>query len=77
MKLFALGDPHLSFDKEGNEYKPMGIFGDGWQNHGEKIRTHWCSVVSGEDVVLMPGDISWAMTLEEFAPDLADRKSVV
>ena len=41
MKLFALGDPHLSFDKEGNEYKPMGIFGDGWQNHGEKIRTHW------------------------------------
>ena len=71
MKLFALGDPHLSFDKEGNEYKPMGIFGDGWQNHGEKIRTHWCSVVSEEDVVLMPGDISWAMTLEEFAPDLA------
>ena len=71
MKLFALGDPHLSFDKDGNEYKPMGIFGDSWQNHGEKIRMHWCSVISEEDVVLLPGDISWAMTLEEFAPDLA------
>ena len=71
MKLFALGDPHLSFDKDGNEYKPMGIFSDSWQNHGEKIRMHWCSVISEEDVVLLPGDISWAMTLEEFAPDLA------
>jgi predicted phosphohydrolase len=69
MKLFALGDPHLSFDKEGNEYKPMGIFGDGWQNHGEKIRTHWCSVVGEEDVVLMPGDISWAMKMEEALSD--------
>lgn len=71
MKVFALGDPHLSFDVEGNEYKPMGIFGDSWQNHGEKIRQHWLELVTDEDVVLMPGDISWAMTLEEFAPDLA------
>lgn len=71
MKLFALGDPHLSFDKDGNEYKPMGIFGDSWQNHGEKIRTQWLSTVGDDDVVLLPGDISWAMTLEEFAPDLA------
>lgn len=70
MKLFALGDPHLSFDKDGNEYKPMGIFGDTWQNHGEKIRMHWLSLISEEDVVLLPGDISWAMTLEEFQPDL-------
>ncbi len=70
MKLFALGDPHLSFDKEGNEYKPMGIFGDGWLNHGEKIRTHWMQLVSDEDVVLLPGDISWAMTLDEVQPDL-------
>ena len=70
MKLFALGDPHLSFDAEGNEYKPMGIFGDGWQNHGEKIRMHWLELVQEDDVVLLPGDISWAMTLEEFQPDL-------
>lgn len=70
MKLFALGDPHLSFDTKGREYKPMGIFGDSWQNHGYKIRDHWLDVVTEEDVVLMPGDISWAMTLEEFQPDL-------
>ena len=70
MKLFALGDPHLSFDKDGIEYKPMGIFGDGWQNHGHKIRERWLELVSPDDVVLLPGDISWAMTLEEFQPDL-------
>ena len=70
MKLFALGDPHLSFDSDGNEYKPMGIFGEGWQNHGEKIRVHWLDCITDEDVVLLPGDISWAMTLEEFVPDL-------
>ena len=66
MKLFALGDPHLSFDADGNEYKPMGIFGESWKNHGEKIRTHWLDCVTADDVVLLPGDISWAMTLEEF-----------
>lgn len=70
MKLFALGDPHLSFDAAGQEYKPMGVFGDSWQDHGHKIREHWLNVVSEEDVVLLPGDISWAMTLEEFQPDL-------
>ena len=71
MKLFALGDPHLSFDAAGKEYKPMGIFGDSWQDHGEKIRRHWLAQVTDADVVLLPGDISWAMTLEEVKPDLA------
>lgn len=71
MKLFALADPHLSFNAAGEEYKPMGIFGDSWQNHGAKIRAHWMDVVQAEDVVLLPGDISWAMTLEEVQPDLA------
>lgn len=71
MNLFALGDPHLSFDENGKEYKPMGIFGDSWLNHGEKIRRHWLEAVTAEDVVLLPGDISWSMTLETFQPDLA------
>lgn len=70
MKLFALADPHLSFNSAGEEYKPMGIFGDSWLNHGEKIRTNWLDVVQDDDVVLLPGDISWAMTLEEVQPDL-------
>ena len=71
MNLFALGDPHLSFDENGKEYKPMGIFGDSWLNHGEKIRRHWLEAVTAEDVVLLPGDISWSMTLETFQSDLA------
>ncbi len=70
MKLFALADPHLSFNSAGEEYKPMGIFGDSWLNHGEKIRANWLDVVQDDDVVLLPGDISWAMTLEEVQPDL-------
>ena len=70
MKLFALADPHLSFNSAGEEYKPMGIFGDIWLNHGEKIRANWLDVVQDDDVVLLPGDISLAMTLEEVQPDL-------
>ena len=71
MKLFALADPHLSFDENGEEYKSMGIFSNRWLNHGEKIRQNWLKKVTAEDVVLLPGDISWAMTLEAFQPDLA------
>ena len=70
MKLFALGDPHLSFNEAGEEYKPMGIFGDCWKDHGYKIKERWTDVVGEDDVVLLPGDISWAMDLKELEPDL-------
>lgn len=71
MKLYALGDTHLSFDENGKEHKPMDVFGDNWLNHGEKIRQRWLEVVTEEDVVLLPGDISWAISLEKFKLDLA------
>ena len=71
MRIFALGDPHLSFSQEGKEYKPMGIFGDKWVNHSEKIKQNWLKVVGEDDVVLIPGDISWAMELEEVKADMA------
>lgn len=71
MKIFALGDTHLSFDAKGMERKPMGIFGDRWANHSETIRANWLEQVSAEDVVLLPGDISWAMDLQEALVDLA------
>ena len=61
MRLFALSDPHLSFDGQGNAYKPMDIFGDGWQNHSSRIQTQWLEQVQADDVVLLPGDMSWAM----------------
>lgn len=66
MKVFAISDPHLSFDVN----KPMSIFGAVWENHWEEISADWDQKVSDEDVVLIAGDISWAMRLEEAVSDL-------
>ncbi|HLS90244.1 MAG TPA: metallophosphoesterase [Limnochordia bacterium] len=67
MKIFAIGDLHLP----GGQEKPMDIFGANWANHGERIAQGWRERVSPGDIVLLPGDLSWAMTLEEAADDLA------
>lgn len=67
MKLFAIADLHLSFAVN----KPMDVFGQAWENHPEKIRREWLETVGQEDVVLIPGDISWAMRLSEAQPDFA------
>ena len=66
MKVFAIGDLHLS----GADPKPMDIFGSHWGNHFERIREDWLQRVSQEDLVLIPGDISWAMKLEDAVVDL-------
>lgn len=66
MKLFAIGDLHLGFSVE----KTMELFGEKWINHAEKIEKEWLKVVSKNDVVLIPGDISWAMRLDEAHSDL-------
>ena len=71
MKIFALGDTHLSFDDDGKEYKPMDIFGEHWHNHSQRLRVNWLELVSDEDVVLIPGDVSWAMDLQQAKVDLA------
>ena len=70
MKIYALGDLHLSFDSSGREHKPMGIFGPNWENHSEKIAKNWRGVVRDEDTVLVLGDTSWALRLEEAGYDL-------
>lgn len=49
----------------------MDIFGAGWTDHPQRVRENWLARVASEDLVLMPGDLSWAMTLEEAADDLA------
>lgn len=67
MKVFAISDLHLSTTVE----KPMDIFGDGWQNHFQKICDDWKKKVTDEDVVLLGGDMSWGMTLDEAIPDYA------
>lgn len=66
MKIFAIGDLHLP----GNSDKPMDVFGVGWDRHFERISRNWRAKVDGRDLVLIPGDISWAMRLEDAMPDL-------
>lgn len=67
VSIWAIADLHLSF---GVPNKEMDIFGSQWVNHAEKIEHAWRETVSPEDLVLIPGDISWAMTLDEVKPDL-------
>ena len=66
MKVFAVSDPHLSFTAE----KPMSIFGAVWENHWEAIAADWLEKVGADDIVLLPGDISWGMTTDEARKDL-------
>ena len=65
MKVFAISDLHLSNAVE----KPMDIFGDGWQNHFAKISEDWTSKVADGDLVLLGGDMSWGLTIDEAKPD--------
>lgn len=67
MAVWAIGDLHLSF---GVPNKKMDIFGDQWKDHAKKIENHWRALISPNDLVLIPGDISWAMLVEEAKPDL-------
>lgn len=66
MKIFAIADLHLSLAKP----KPMDIFGPEWFEHHFRIAQNWKDRVSEEDWVLICGDISWAMHLEEAGKDL-------
>ena len=66
MRLFALADPHLGRAVD----KPMDVFGPRWERHTERMRRGWTAAVGPEDCVLVPGDISWGMKLEEALPDL-------
>lgn len=66
MKIWGLSDLHLSFSSD----KPMDIFGDHWRNHADKMAEHWDALVDHDDVVICPGDLSWAMKLEEAGRDL-------
>ncbi len=65
MSIFAIGDLHLSF----NENKPMNIFGENWDNYEEKIKENWIKYVKQDDLVLLPGDFSWSMHLEDTKKD--------
>lgn len=65
MSIFALADLHLSFGTD----KPMDVFGSNWENYTEKIYQNWQSTVSDDDLVIIPGDVSWAMYLQDAYDD--------
>ena len=65
MKIFAISDLHLSV----NNPKPMDIFGPTWDNYVEKIFEDWRQKVTNDDVVLLCGDFSWAMKIDEVVAD--------
>ncbi len=65
MAIYVIGDLHLSY----NTNKPMDIFGQNWKNYEEKIKQDWQEKVKTEDTVILPGDFSWAMYLEETEKD--------
>lgn len=66
MALYAISDLHLDLNGD----KPMDIFGDKWLNHDEKIKNNWMKKVTVEDTVLIAGDISWSMKIENGMQDL-------
>ena len=66
MSIYALSDLHLSF---GVKDKTMNIFGERWNNYDQKLKENWNKKVKEEDTVIIAGDLSWAMYLEESLED--------
>jgi predicted phosphohydrolase len=66
MRVFAIGDLHLA----GGSGKTMDKFGEHWRDHDRKIFENWERIGRDDDLLLLAGDISWAMHLEEATADL-------
>ena len=66
MSLFALSDTHLSLYND----KPMDVFGCRWQDYANKLEKGWKAVVTDNDTVVIAGDVSWGINLEEAKLDL-------
>lgn len=66
MNIFAIGDLHLSSDGS----KPMDIYGGQWIRHTERAENRWRSIVTDDDVVIIAGDISWALKRQDAENDL-------
>jgi len=66
MKIYAISDLHIST----NTNKPMDVFGGNWVGYLDKIKADWQEKVTDEDLVLIGGDISWAMNMEDAEKDI-------
>ena len=67
MSIYVMADLHLSTTTN----KPMGIFGSRWCDHMEKIKKNWSAIISDDDTVIVPGDISWAIDYKEAVDDFS------
>lgn len=65
MSLYVIGDLHLCFS---DPSKTMSVFA-GWEDYQERIRKNWLETVSREDTVVLAGDISWGMSMQQAIPD--------
>lgn len=68
MSVYVIADLHLSVNNPG---KSMEIFGNRWIGYQTKIEKNWRRIISERDTVVIPGDISWGLTLEDAADDIA------
>lgn len=66
MKLFAVADTHLSLGAD----KPMDVF-PGWNDYVKRLEENWRRLVTDDDIVVIPGDVSWAMDLYGCLADFA------
>ena len=66
MALYVIADLHLSLGAD----KPMDVF-PGWKDYVQRLEKNWTALVKPEDTVVVAGDISWAMRLEDAAADFA------
>lgn len=64
MSLFAIADLHLSLGTD----KPMDIF-RGWDGYEKRLEENWRKLITHNDTVVIPGDISWAMKLSDTFED--------
>ena len=67
MSVYVIADLHLCTD---NESKTMEVFGNRWKDYKNRIQTNWNKLVAEDDTVIIPGDISWALTLQDAISDL-------
>ena len=65
MSVYAMSDLHLALGVD----KPMDIFGKGWSDYMQRIQTNWNNIVGDNDIVIVGGDVSWAMYLDECHQD--------
>ena len=65
-RLYTIADTHLSLGAD----KPMDVF-RGWSDYVDRLKENWTRLITPDDTVVIAGDISWAMRLEECYEDFA------